>query len=234
MNAVAIIPARGGSKRIPRKNVKNFNGKPIISWSIEVAQAVGLFDQIIVSTDDLEIKSIAESCGAEVPFLRPPELSDDHTGTIPVVAHAIERLEEMKHHFLYACCIYPAAPFIQPGLLIETFQQLKQSSCDYVIPVSNFDYPIQRALSLAIDGSIQMKAQEFFETRSQDLEPAFHDVGQFYWGKTETWLKKTPFFSGSARAFQISRSFVQDIDTHEDWALAEDMAAIKELNRCQP
>lgn len=219
---IAVIPARGGSKRIPRKNVKPFCGKPMIAWSIEAAQKSGCFDRIIVSTDDDEIAAVARAYGAEVPFRRPTELSDDHTPTGPVIAHAIRwQQEQLKTPVAYACCIYATAPMLLGTDLRDGFAALKRSKCAYAFSVASFSYPIQRALELDANGRASMVHPEYAETRSQDLVESFHDAGQFYWGQADAWLNSLPIFGSDSVAVPLPRKRVQDIDTAEDWELAE-------------
>lgn len=219
---VAIIPARGGSKRIPRKNIKPFAGKPMIAWSVEAALASGCFDRVIVSTDDEEIATVAKEWGAEVPFRRPPELSDDHTGTIPVIAHAIKWLSEQREALEAVCCLYATAPFVQPEDLRWGYESLQRGEeVDYAFSVTSYAFPIQRALRLTPEGRVAMFQPENFHTRSQDLEEAWHDAGQFYWGRAEAWLKGLPIFSEHAVPVILPRHRVQDIDTPEDWQRAE-------------
>lgn len=218
---VAVIPARGGSKRIPRKNIKVFCGKPMIAWSIEAARASGCFDKIIVSTDDAEIADIAISLGAEVPFRRPPELSDDHAGTIEVIAHTINWLIRNGDAPREVCCIYATAPFIRADDLEKGLHLLVKSRCDYAFTVTRYAFPIQRAIRIIDDGVIQMFNPEHFNTRSQDLDEAFHDAGQFYWGHASAWICGKPFFCKDSRPIILPRYRVQDIDTLEDWINAE-------------
>jgi len=226
---VAIIPARGGSKRIPRKNIKNFSGRPMIAYSISAAQDCGLFDRIIVSTDDEEIADIAEGYGAEVPFIRPKELSDDFTGTIPVIKHALEWLEQKGERISVACCIYATAPFILPEDLIRGYNLLNDKDCHYAFSVTSYAFPIQRALKITNDNQIVMFDPTMFTTRSQDLEEAWHDAGQFYWGKRDAWLEEKMIFSKSSRPVVLPRDQVQDIDTPEDWTVAEWIYKAKKL-----
>ena len=218
---LAVIPARGGSKRIPRKNIKDFGGQPMISWSIAVAQQSARFDRIFVSTDDPEIAQVARACGAEVPFMRPPELSDDHTGTTPVIAHAIAWQNALGEPVSEACCIYATAPFVQPQYLQRGLQVLQDSGADYAFSVTSYAFPIQRAIRISSDQRIEMFQPEHFNTRSQDLEEAWHDAGQFYWGKASAWLALQPLFGSGAAPVPLPRHRVQDIDTPEDWARAE-------------
>lgn len=218
---IAIIPARGGSKRIPLKNIKNFAGKPIIAYSIEAAQRSGLFNRIIVSTDDLDIAEVARQYGAEVPFLRPKELSDDHTGTSAVIKHAIEWVLGGNIPVQYVCCLYATAPFVQPQLLQTGFETLVQSGKDFAFSVTSFAFPILRSLRLTTEGGVEPIWPENTPKRSQDLEEAYHDAGQFYWGRVEAFLNDIPVFSNAAVPVILPRHLVQDIDTPEDWERAE-------------
>lgn len=218
---MAIIPARGGSKRIPRKNIKEFCGKPMIAWSILAAIESNCFERILVSTDDAEIAKVARTHGAETPFLRPSELSDDHTGTTPVVAHAIEWLLKTGSVVDKVCCIYPTAPFVLASDLQVGLETLERSGADYAFAVTSFPFPIQRAVRINAENRVQMFQPQHFNTRSQDLEEAWHDAGQFYWGKTQAWLTLKPMFSEDAAPIKLPRCRVQDIDTQEDWDRAE-------------
>lgn len=218
---LAVIPARGGSKRIPRKNIRSFFGKPMVAWSIETAQESKCFDSIVVSTDDPDIAEVARSCGAMVPFMRPADLSDDYTGTIPVVEHAIAW--HCEHGLLpdYVCCIYATAPFMVADDLRVALAALVQEECDYVFPVAGYGFPIQRAIRITANNRAEMLYPEQFGTRSQDLEEVYHDAGQFYWGKTKAWTNGKPIFSSDAVPLVVPRHRVQDIDTPEDWSRAE-------------
>jgi len=218
---VAIIPARGGSKRIPRKNIKSFAGLPIIAYSIKAAQESELFDRIIVTTDDDEIADVARNFGAEIPFIRPKELSDDHTATIPVIAHAIKTLQANGEDIETACCIYATAPFIRSKDIIRAYDALITHQKQYAFPVTTFPFPIWRGVKRDDEGNIQMFWPEHFATRSQDLEEAYHDAGQFYWGTADGWLSDTPMFSDITTTIILPRHLVQDIDTPEDWMRAE-------------
>lgn len=228
---VAIIPARGGSKRIPRKNIKSFCGKPMIAWSIHAARLSGCFDHVIVSTDDGEIADVARTQGAEVPFMRPPELSDDHTGTIPVIAHAIDWMSTNIAAVEHACCLYATAPFVQAEDLRRGFDVLEQSGADYAFSVTSYASPIQRAIRITADQRVEMFNPECFNTRSQDLEEAFHDAGQFYWGRAKAWLAAKPLFSHDAVPVLLPSHRVQDIDTEEDWVRAEAMFRVINQSR---
>lgn len=218
---VAIIPARGGSKRIPRKNIKPFCGKPMIAWSIEAAQRTGCFDQIIVSTDDEEIREVALQYGASVPFLRPVNLSDDYTGTIPVIQHAIEWLSAQGYQVELVCCIYATAPFVKENDLLEGLSLMSAPTVDYAFSVTSFPFPIQRAIRVRDSQNIEMFYPEHLNTRSQDLEEAFHDAGQFYWGRASAWQKGKPIFGEHSLPVILPRHRVQDVDTTEDWERAE-------------
>lgn len=222
---LAIIPARGGSKRIPRKNIRPFHGRPIIGWSIGAARASGLFDRIIVSTDDEEIAEIARSEGAEVPFLRPADLSDDHTGTVAVINHAIRWHLDAGQAVDDVCCIYATAPFVTAAALAEGHRLLSARGQGFAFSVTRYRFPIQRALRLRGDGTLAMFQPQHLATRSQDLEEAYHDAGQFYWGKAQAFLDNLPLFSEHAVPVILPGHLVQDIDTLEDWRRAELMFA---------
>lgn len=228
---LAVIPARGGSKRIPRKNIKAFAGQPMIAWSIRAAIESKCFDRIIVSTDDDEIAEVAIVYGAEVPFIRPAELSDDHTGTIPVIAHAIEWQNTHGAAASEVCCIYATAPLVQASDLQRGLHVLHSSGADYAFAVTSYAFPIQRALRITSSQRVEMFQPEHFNTRSQDLEEAWHDAGQFYWGNAQAWLANLPIFSSNAAPVPLPRHRVQDIDTPEDWERAEWMfKALRQTN----
>lgn len=218
---IAIIPARGGSKRIPRKNIKPFAGKPMIGYAIEAARASGLFEHVVVSTDDQEIADIALSFGAEVPFMRPPELSDDHAGTIPVIAHAIEACRRLGWDAQQVCCIYPGVPMIQVDDLRAAHTLLENDGgADYAFTVAGFPAAIQRALRRSPQGNMSPFHPEHVKTRTQDLEPGYYDAGQFYWGTAPAWLSGTsPHQNG--RGLIIPEWRAVDIDTPDDWRRAE-------------
>lgn len=218
---VAVIPARGGSKRIPRKNVRDFCGKPMIAWSIEAAQQSGCFDRIMVSTDDAEIVDVARRWGAEVPFVRPAELSGDYTGTLPVIRHATEWLAQQGQVPQLVCCIYATAPFVRPDDICRGLENLTTTGCSYAFSVTSYPYPIQRAIRITSGGRVEMFDPEQFSVRSQDLEEAYHDAGQFYWGTANAWLAEKVIFSFDATPVILPRHQVQDIDTPEDWQRAE-------------
>ncbi len=218
---VAIIPARGGSKRIPRKNVKTFCGKPMIAYSIEAAINSKIFDAVYVSTDDKEIMTIAKELGAEVPFQRPEYLADDHTATVPVIKHAIIEIERQGRSIEVACCLYATAPFVTPDRLKDAYQLLTSGDYDYSFPVSEFDYAIQRALMFSDGAQVSMIDSNQYEKRSQDLDQGYHDVGQFYFGWKNAWLEEKPILAAKSAGLKIPRKFSQDIDTAEDWEFAE-------------
>lgn len=217
---IAIIPARGGSKRIPRKNIRPFAGKPMIAYAIGAARASGLFEHVVVSTDDAEVASVARDWGGEVPFMRSPELADDHTPTVPVIADAIRRCEAMDWRADHVCCIYPCSPFIGSAALGSALAAMKDSGCDYCFPVAAFPSPVQRALRRHADGGTAPLYPEHQTTRTQDLEPAFHDAGQFYWGTRSAWLSN-PDIHGSGTSIVVPFWQAVDIDTPEDWQMAE-------------
>ena len=222
---VAIIPARGGSKRIPRKNIRDFAGRPIIAYSIDAALRSELFARVLVSTDDPEIAEVARGCGAETPFLRPAALADDHTGTLAVVQHALGWLAEAGEAVRWACCIYATAPFLQPEHLRAARDQLAASGKSYVFTVTSFPAPVQRALRLTAAGEVEALYPQHRQTRSQDLEPAYHDAGQFYFGTAAAWQRGDAIFSPASLPLILPRHLVQDIDTDEDWRRAELMYA---------
>jgi len=220
MMDIAIIPARGGSKRIPRKNIKTFNGKPMIAYAIDAAISSNLFDHVIVSTDDLEIADIARKFGANVPFIRPAELANDHAATVPVVAHAIRFAKDLGWNINLACCIYPCVPFIKNEDIVEARKLLLESSAQYSFPVTEFPAAIQRSLKLDAERLVKSFYPEFEKMRSQDLEPAYYDAGQFYWGMVESWISENPLHANGV-GYVIPSWRVVDIDTKDDWSRAE-------------
>lgn len=234
---LAIIPARGGSKRIPRKNIRDFAGRPMIGYAIGAARESGVFDRIVVSTDDAEIAAIAKEQGAEVPFMRPPELSNDTAGTVPVIQHAMQALQGSADAPAAAgaqaagqaqvCCIYPGVPLLQARVLREALDLLQTGGCDFVFPVLEFSSPVQRALTRDADGRTRSMFPEYADTRTQDLTPAYHDAGQFYWGTAAAWLSgRSPHLG--ARTLVLPSWAAVDIDTPDDWARAE--ALFRALN----
>ncbi len=229
-NAVAIIPARGGSKRIPRKNIKLFHGKPLIAYSIGAALKSNLFDKVIVSTDDEEIAKIAVEHGAIVPFIRPIELSDDFTGTGAVISHALEYLNEQGENYDFVCTIYATAPFLQEKYLIEGFEKLKKSNAKSAFSCTSMPFPIQRTFKITSNERCEMFWPENFMKRSQDLEESFQDAGQFYWTNLNINSNEIIFGKDSIPII-LPRHLVQDIDTLEDWTRAEFMyEALKKCN----
>ena len=220
---VAIIPARGGSKRIPQKNIRDFCGQPVINWSISAARQSGVFDRIIVSTDCEKIASIARQAGAEVPFMRPAQLADDFAPTRVVVNHALEWLNTQNQAVEYACCLYATAPLVTADSLREGLSRLIAAQSSFCFTVTAYPYPIQRALMINGEDKIQMFYPQHRLSRSQDLEPAYHDAGQFYWGKAQAFLADTVMYSEHAVPLVLPRWQVQDIDTEEDWIFAEQL-----------
>jgi len=221
---IAIIPARGGSKRIPRKNIKSFCGKPMIASAIETARASRLFEHVVVTTDDAEIAELARKWGAEVPFVRPAALADDYTPTVPVVAHAIGACQTLGWQVDQVCCIYPAVPFMQNADLVAALHRLETGDADYVFPIATYPSAIQRALRQLPNGLMEPFYSQYASTRTQDLEPAYYDAGQFYWGRVQAWLEgKNIHQHGMGLVIPSWR--VVDIDNAEDWQRAELMAA---------
>lgn len=218
--SIAMITARGGSKRIPRKNVKEFLGKPILLYSIEAALEAGIFDEVMVSTDDEEIASLAKNAGANVPFMRSEDTSNDYATTTDVVYEVLKEYEKLGEEFEYCCCIYPTAPFVTADCLKEAMDMLIEKNADSLVPVVRFDFPPQRGVIIK-DGRMEFKWPENKFTRSQDLEPFYHDCGQFYCLKTDSFLTQKSLVMEDTVAFIREESKVQDIDTMEDWKMAE-------------
>lgn len=218
---LAIIPARGGSKRIPAKNIKEFAGKPLIAYSIQAAQKSGLFEEIWVSTDSEQVAEIAKQFGAKVPYIRPAELSNDLIGTRPVTSHAIQHCIDNVGKPEFCCCIYATAPFLQAEYLKKGLEVLKQDAeKSFSFAVTSYAFPIQRSISIQAGTVTPMFPENIFK-RSQDLEEAYHDAGQFYWGKTDDYLSNKGIFSQHSVPVVLPRHLVQDIDTPEDWHRAE-------------
>ena len=216
---VAILPARGGSKRIPRKNILDFEGKPMLAWPIAAALDSGLFDKVVVSTDDAEVAAVARAHGAETPFFRPAELADDHTGVLDVMRHAIAAL---GGEIDYACLIYPTAPMLRAAYLRQGYETLAgRPDKSFALAVTSFAFPVQRAVRITADGALEALYPQYRQTRSQDLEPAYHDAGQFCWGRARAWLDGEAMFSPVTLPVILPRTLVQDIDTPEDWERAE-------------
>lgn len=225
---VAIIPARGGSKRIPGKNIRDFLEKPVIAYSIQEALKSGIFERVIVSTDSEEIAEVALSYGAEVPFLRPKELSGDMVGTAEVICHGIQFLHDAGECPCYVCCIYATAPFVQSRFLREGVELIEKTGADNAFSITSFPFPVQRAQKINPEGFLEMAWPEHRLTRSQDLPELYHDAGQFYWIRTERFLEHSDLYA-NAVPVMLPRYLVQDIDTEEDWQRAELMYRALEL-----
>lgn len=222
MSSIAIIPARGGSKRIPRKNIKKFLGKPIIAYSIEAAIQSDLFDEVMVSTDDEEIAEVAKEYGATVPFMRSGENSGDLATTIDVLLEVIRGFKTIKHKdFSYACCIYPTAPLIQAEHLSQGFSNLIKPQVKAVFPVVSFSYPIWRGFEVDSDNGLKLLWPEYLNSRSQDLNQVYHDAGQWYWFEVLSFLSTKEIFTKATRVVKLDEFCVQDIDNESDWKLAE-------------
>lgn len=234
VNRVAIIPARGGSKRIPRKNIRSFCGKPMIAWSIEAALASECFERVVVSTEDPEVAEVALEWGASVPFMRPAELADDYTGTVAVMRHGVEWLNANDRQLDFACCIYATAPFVSAEILRQGWSTIQECECSYTFSVTSYPFPIQRALRIADDGRVSMFRPEYLSSRSQDLEEAWHDAGQFYWGTAVAWMEERPVFGGESIPVKLPRHRVQDIDSPEDWVRAEWLFRAMEMTKGWP
>jgi pseudaminic acid cytidylyltransferase len=222
VKALCIIPARGGSKRIPRKNIRCFRGKPIIAWSIEAARASGLFEHVLVSTDDPEIAAVAQTHGAEVPFLRPAALADDHTPFRAVVNHGIKGAGRIWGQPRFTCALMATAPFLQTETLRMALRTLQSDAAHtFVFSACRFPYPVQRGFTIDPSGGVTMLMPEFRLHRSQDLPPVYHDAGQFYFGRTSAFLSDEPTFGAGSIPFVLPREHAQDIDDEEDWRFAE-------------
>tara|TARA_B100000795_G_scaffold4571_1_gene3239 strand:+ start:21170 stop:21871 length:702 start_codon:yes stop_codon:yes gene_type:complete len=229
---ICIIPARGGSKRIPRKNIKIFNGRPIIAYSIDAAIASGCFDKVIVSTDDNEIARVAKDFGAEVPFMRPAEISNDLAATNPVISHAVDWMESKGNLINHVCCLYATAPFIEPNSISNAYKKFKEMNADFCFSVTSFPFPIQRAIKITENDKVELFQPEHFLSRSQDLDETYHDAGQFYWGTKQAFNKDISILSETVIPYILPRHLVQDIDSPEDWIRAEIMhQVIQKINR---
>ena len=219
---LAVIPARGGSKRIPRKNVRPFDGKPILAYSVEAALRSGVGDRLVVSTDDPEIAEVARSFGAETPFVRPAELANDHAHIGAVLRHAVRWAVEAGSPPDFVCCLFATAPFLTPELVREGFERLRADpEKSYAFGAAQFSFPIQRAIRILPGGGVEPFRPECMPMRSQDLEPAYHDAGQFFWGRAEAVLSGVSIFTPSSVPVVIPSFRVQDIDSPEDWERAE-------------
>ena len=218
---ILIIPARGGSKRIHKKNIREFCGKPIIYWPLKIAKDSKLFDKVIVSTDDYEIAEIAEDLGAEVPFLRPERLSDDYCGINPVLSYTISNMEKQSYRINNVCCIYPTSVFLEKNDLINGFEILQSGDWSYVFSATKFTYPIFRSFKKKSNGGVQMFFPKYYEKRSQDIPIAYHDAAQFYWANSETWKKEERIFSENSFPLILPNWRVKDIDDEDDFKSAE-------------
>lgn len=221
MKRLCIIPARSGSKRIPKKNTRNFLGKPIIAYSIETALNSGVFDEVMVSTDDVEIAEIAKSYGAKVPFYRSKENADDFATTFDVIHEVIAEYQKIQTHFDQACCFYATAPLVRAKSINDAFSLLEKNSFDTVFPAIRFGFPIQRAIKIDDKQKMSLIAPEYEQTRSQDLQPAYHDAGQFYVFNIKNVLNKGKLWTDNTGIIEISENNAQDIDNEVDWQLAE-------------
>jgi pseudaminic acid cytidylyltransferase len=221
MSSIAIIPARGGSKRIPRKNLRTLGGVPVISYAIKVALKSKLFERVFVTTDDQEIADISIDFGAEVPYLRSANLSDDYATTIDVISDFVVQLQQQGEFYEYACCIYPVTPFLQAKRLKEAYEIIRTNSWDYVFPAIEFSTPVERGFKKDNFGVIDFKYPEFASTRTQDIEKTFHDSGQFYFGKFEAWSLKKPILTGKSTFIEMLKHESLDIDDIHDWEFAD-------------
>jgi N-acylneuraminate cytidylyltransferase len=220
MNTIAIITARGGSKRIPRKNIKDFLGKPIIKYSIDAAIESGCFDEVIVSTDDEEIANLSKNFGAKVPFIRSEKNSDDHATTADVLIEVFNYYKAKGKFYDYACCIYPTAPFVNADKLLISYTKLIESGAKAVVPIVKFGFPILRSFKLE-NGLVKMNWPQYLNARSQDLPQSYHDAGQFYFFRVEAFLNDNKIFTDETIGIEMPESEVQDIDNEEDWKIAE-------------
>lgn len=221
---IALIPARGGSKRIPRKNVRSFGGRPMIGWPITAALTTGLFDHVIVSTEDDEIAETARAEGAEVPFMRPENLADDFSTTRSVIVHAIEAVEALTgNQVTHLCCLYATAAFVEAEDIAAARKKLEVVSDGFVFAAASYPHPVQRAMIETAEGGAQMLFPEHAKTRSQDLPEAFHDAGMFYWGRRDAFVSGAPMFSPNSHPYFLPRKRAVDIDTPDDWDLAESL-----------
>jgi pseudaminic acid cytidylyltransferase len=227
MSAIAIIPARGGSKRIPRKNLRPLGGVPVISYAINVALKSKLFERVFVTTDDQEIANLSINLGAEVPYLRNADLSDDYATTIDVISDFVVQLQQQGELYEYACCIYPVTPFLQVERLKEAYEIIQTNSWDYVFPAIEFSTPVERGFKKNHFGVIEFKYPEFEATRTQDIEKTFHDSGQFYFGKSEAWFSKKPILTGKSTFIEMLKYESLDIDDIHDWELADKIFSIQ-------
>ena len=221
MKNIAIITARGGSKRIPRKNIKEFMGKPMLAYAVEAALQAGVFDEVMVSTDDAEIVEIAKKYGAKVPFLRSETTANDFATTKDVLFEVIAEYKKNGVEFDSFCCIYPCVPFLQADILKNAYENFFSADAGSLIPVVKYSYPIQRAVRVNEKGLLEFREPEHTFTRSQDLEPMYHDVGMFYFERTKDFVDEATVFTKKSVLFEMDERFIQDIDTMEDWEMAE-------------
>jgi pseudaminic acid cytidylyltransferase len=226
---IAVIPARGGSKRIPRKNIKLFHGLPVIAYAIKTAKESGVFSEVFVSTDDEEIAEVAESFGATIPWMRPKDLSDDYTTTVSVMQDAVNKLKSNFNELEYVCCIYPATPLLQANFISQGLQILKVGDWDYVLSASRAATPPERFFSLDSSKGVKMHFSENKATRTQDFLPAYHDVGQFYFGRRSSWESGLQILSSKSTIIEIPRELSVDIDTLGDWHYAEHLFAMQRM-----
>ena len=226
---IAVIPARGGSKRIPRKNIKPFHGVPVIAYAIKTAKESGVFSEIFVSTDDEEIAEVAESFGATIPWMRPKELSDVHATTVSVMKDAVNKLKSSLNELEYVCCIYPATPLLQPSFISQGLQILKDGDWDYVLSAARAETPPERFFSLDSANGVEMHFPGHKAVRTQDFLPSYHDAGQFYFGKSSSWESGVPIFSSKSTIIEIPRELSVDVDTLDDWHYAEHLFAMQRM-----
>ncbi|MCR6591938.1 CMP-N-acetylneuraminic acid synthetase [Campylobacter insulaenigrae] len=232
MKNICIIPARGGSKRIPKKNIVDFLGQPLITYSITNALKSGIFDDVIVSSDNDEIITIAQNIGAKTPFIRDAKLSDDYTSSTAVIKDAIIQLENLGYIYDNVCCLYATAPLIDENILKQAYNQFIYEDCNFLFSACEFEYPIQRAFYTDQDNKVYMFDEKFYYTRSQDLTKAYHDAGAFYFGKKDAWLKQDFMFKPYSKAFLLPKNQVCDIDTYEDLELAKFSYQFKQGKQC--
>ena len=218
---IGVIPARGGSKRIPRKNIKLFHGLPVIAYAIKVAKESGVLDEVFVSTDDEEIADVAESFGAVIPWIREKDLSDDNATTLSVMQDAVNKLRFNLNGLENICCIYPATPLLKPSFITQGLQVLEDGDWDYVLSATRAKTPPERFFSLGVTKRIEMHFPKHEATRTQDFSLSYHDAGQFYWGKRSSWESGVPVFSGNSTIIEIPSALSVDIDTLDDWHQAE-------------
>lgn len=226
---IAVIPARGESKRIPRKNIKLFHGLPVIAYAIKAAKESGVFSNVFVSTDDEEIAEVAESFGATIPWMRTKELGDDYTTTVSVMKDAVNKLKSSFNELEFVCCIYPATPLLQPSLISQGLQILKGGDWDYVLSASRAESPPERFFSLDSANGVEMHFPEHKETRTQDFLPSYHDAGQFYFGRSSSWESGLQIFSNRSTIIEIPRKLSVDVDTLDDWHYAEHLFAMQRM-----